>query len=303
MPPAWKKWYRYGTRKREEMRKILIILLGVLMISGCNLNEGDENLNIYSTYYPIEFATSYMYKDYSTISSIYPSGADTETYTLTDKQKDIYSNGDLFVYAGVTKEVDLAVRFLNTNSELRIIDATKGLNYNIGVEELWLDPSNYLMIARNIKSTLLDYEKNVYNQNKIQALYDELKIKISELDVDLTMMGKNASRKALLVTDDAFNFLSKYNLEIISLDPNNKNLTKAFNDARKYIAEGKIKYIFTMGNETLSEELENFITSYQIEKLAIDPMYTLTDEQRKENIDYLEIMESNISKFKTELFR
>ena len=244
-----------------------------------------------------------MYKDYSAISSIYPSGADTETYTLTDKQKDIYSNGDLFVYAGVTNEVDLAVRFLNTNSELRIIDATKGLNYNIGVQELWLDPSNYLMIARNIKSTLLDYEKNVYNQNKIQELYDDLKIKISEIDVDLTMMGKNAARNVLLVTDDSFNFLSKYNLEIISLDSDNKNLTKAYNDARKYIAEGKINYIFTMGEETLSDELENFISSYELEKLVIDPMYTLSDEQRRDNIDYLQIMESNISKFKTELFR
>lgn len=285
------------------MKKFLLVLMGVLLISGCSFNESNDDLKIYSTYYPIEFATSYMYKDYSTISSIYPSGADTETYTLTDKQKDIYSNGDLFVYAGVTKEVDLAVRFLNTNSELRIIDATKGLNYNIGVEELWLDPSNYLMIARNIKSTLLDYEKNVYNQNKIQALYDDLKIKISELDVDLTMMGKNASRKALLVTNDAFNFLSKYNLEIISLDPDNKNLTKAYNDARKYISEEKIKYVYTLGNETLSEDLENFITSYQLEKLEIDPMYTLTDDQRRENVDYLKVMESNISKFKTELFR
>ena len=149
------------------MKKFFVILLGVLLISGCSFNESSENLTIYSTYYPIEFATSYMYKDYSTISSIYPSGADIESYSLTDKQKHLYSKGDLFVYAGVTKEVDLAVKFLNTNSELRIIDATKGLNYNIGVEELWLDPSNYLMIARNIKSTLLDYEKNVYNQNKI----------------------------------------------------------------------------------------------------------------------------------------
>ena len=285
------------------MKKFFVILLGVLLISGCSFNESSENLTIYSTYYPIEFATSYMYKDYSTISSIYPSGADIESYSLTDKQKDIYSKGDLFVYAGVTKEVDLAVKFLNTNSELRIIDATKGLNYNNGVEELWLDPSNYLMIARNIKSTLLDYEKNVYNQNKIQTLYDDLKIKISELDVDLTMMGKNAARKSLLVTDDAFNFLSKYNIEVISLDPNNKNLTKAYNDARKYISEGSIKYVFTMGDTQLSDEVENFISSYQLEKLAIDPMYTLSDDQRRDNIDYLKVMENNISKFKTELFR
>jgi len=38
-------------------------------------------------------------------------------------------------------------------------------------------------------------------------------------------------------------------------------------------------------------------------KLEIDPMYTLSDEARKNSKDYLTIMNENITKLKTELFR
>lgn len=285
------------------MKKLLIIFLSLFLLTGCLGDKDELDIKTYATLYPIEFATKYMYSDFSNISNIYPSGVDINTYELTDKQKDIFSNGDIFIYAGVTNEVNLAVTFLNTNSNLRIIDATKGVSYSVGVEELWLDPSNYLMIARNIKTTLKDYEKNIYNQEKIEKLYNDLKIKISELDVDLTMMGKNASRHTILVTDDAFGYLTKYNINIVSLDPNNSNVTKSYNDARKLISSGDIKYVYTMKGKTITEDMENFISSNNLEKLEIDTMYTLTDEQRKNGVGYLDIMNENITKFKTELFR
>lgn len=284
------------------MKKLIIILISLLLITGC-FGKNKKDTKTYATLYPIEFATKYMYGEFSDINNIYPSGANISNYELTEKQKDIFSNGDIFIYAGVTNEVNLAVRFLNTNPNLKIIDATKGVNFNVSVEELWLDPSNYLMIARNIKSTLKDYEKNIYNQNKIEKLYGELKIQVSSLDVDLTMMGKNAKRNNILVTDDAFNFLTKYNLTVISIDSKNENITKSYNDAKKLITSGDIKYVYTMKSKPLTEEIEKFITDNNLEKIEIDTMYTLTDDQRKEGTDYLGIMNDNINKFKTELFR
>ncbi len=285
------------------MKKLFILFLSLFLLTGCMGSNDVADVKTYATLYPIEFAAKYMYSEFSDISNIYPSGADINTYELTDKQKDLYANGDVFIYAGVTNEVNLAVRFLNTNSNLKIIDATKGVNYSVGVEELWLDPSNYLMIARNIKTTLKDYETNIYNQEKIEKLYNELKIKISELDVELTMMGKNASRHSILVTDDAFSYLTKYNINVISLDPDNSNVTKSYSDAKKLIQSEDIKYVYVMKGRQISEDLEAFIANNSLEKLEIDTMYTLSDEQRKNNVDYLQIMNDNITKLKTELFR
>ncbi len=281
------------------MKKIIVLLMSLFLLTGC-LEEEKLDKIAYTTYYPLEFATNYMYKDFATVKSIYPNGIDTSKYTLTDKQKSIYASSDMFVYAGVTDEVKLAAEFLNTNQNISIIDGTKGLSYSSEVCELWLDPSNYLMIARNIKSTLIDYANNVYDEEKIDKLYDELKIKISEIDVDLTMMGKNASKKNILVTNDSFNFLSKYNINVISIKEGD---TKSINDAKKLINSGEIKYAYVLRGNTLSEEIETFIKNYNLEKIEIDSMYTITDEDKNNGNDYLSIMTENINKFKTELFR
>lgn len=281
------------------MKKIIVLLMGLFLLTGC-LEEEKLDKIAYTTYYPLEFATNYMYKDFATVKSIYPNGIDTSKYTLTDKQKSIYASSDMFVYAGVTDEVKLAAEFLNTNQNISIIDGTKGLSYSSEVCELWLDPSNYLMIARNIKSTLIDYANNVYDEEKIDKLYDELKIKISEIDVDLTMMGKNASKKNILVTNDSFNFLSKYNINVISIKEGD---TKSINDAKKLINSGEIKYAYVLRGNTLSEEIETFIKNYNLEKIEIDSMYTITDEDKNNGNNYLSIMTENINKFKTELFR
>lgn len=281
------------------MKKVIVLLMSLFLLTGC-LEEEKLDKIAYTTYYPLEFATNYMYKDFATVKSIYPNGIDTSKYTLTDKQKSIYASSDMFVYAGVTDEVKLAAEFLNTNQNISIIDGTKGLSYSSEVCELWLDPSNYLMIARNIKSTLIDYANNVYDEEKIDKLYDELKIKISEIDVDLTMMGKNASKKNILVTNDSFNFLSKYNINVISIKEGD---TKSINEAKKLINSGEIKYAYVLRGNTLSEEIETFIKNYNLEKIEIDSMYTITDEDKNNGNDYLSIMTENINKFKTELFR
>ena len=281
------------------MKKVIVLLMSLFLLTGC-LEEEKLDKIAYTTYYPLEFATNYMYKDFATVKSIYPNGIDTSKYTLTDKQKSIYAASDMFVYAGVTDEVKLAAEFLNTNQNISIIDGTKGLSYSSEVCELWLDPSNYLMIARNIKSTLIDYANNVYDEEKIDKLYDELKIKISEIDVDLTMMGKNASKKNILVTNDSFNFLSKYNINVISIKEGD---TKSINDAKKLINSGEIKYVYVLRGNTLSQEIETFIKNYNLEKIEIDSMYTITDEDKNNGNNYLSIMTENINKFKTELFR
>ena len=55
---------------------------------------------------------------------------------------------------GKTKDSDIAIEYLNKNKNLKLIDATFGMEYKNGSEELWMDPSNLLMISQNIKNGL-----------------------------------------------------------------------------------------------------------------------------------------------------
>lgn len=285
------------------MKKLFLCLFSLLLVTGCSFSNSKEDITIYTTFYPIEYFTDYLYGDYSTVNSIYPSSADLTSYSPTDKQKSIYSNSDIFVYTSIKKEIDLAVDLINENSELRILDATKGVNYKYDIAELWLDPSNALMLARNIKNNLKEFDDNVYNKNSIEDAYSDLKIKISEIDVDLTLMGKNASRNTILVNDDTLLFLSKYNIKVLSVDSDNPDYTKNLNEAKNLINSGDIKYIYKTTNSTLNEEISNIVSGYKLEELEIETMFTITDEERKNNDNYLTIMENNITKLKTELFR
>ena len=138
------------------MKKIIIIFITLFFISGCSLFKRDEmeNINVITTNYTLEYVVNYLYGDNSLVSSIYPDGVDIDNYTFTEKQIKDYSKKDLFVYMGVTNDSDQAVTFLNHNNKIKIIDATYGMNYKYTADELWLNPSNLLMIAQNIKNGL-----------------------------------------------------------------------------------------------------------------------------------------------------
>ena len=42
----------------------------------------------------------------------------------------------------------------NKNDNLKLIDASFGMNYTYSIEELWLNPYNYLMMAKNNKKSI-----------------------------------------------------------------------------------------------------------------------------------------------------
>ena len=83
----------------KKIGKILLLLIGSLLVSGCN---NLENATLYTTTYPIEYLAKTLYETHSTIQSIYPDGTDVTTYELTDSQKDTYSQAEIFIYNGTT---------------------------------------------------------------------------------------------------------------------------------------------------------------------------------------------------------
>ena len=285
------------------MKKIILCVLSLFLLVGCDGTVSFKDTKTYTTLYPIRYAVDYMYKDFSSIESIYPNEIDIKSYSLTNKQKTKYSEGETFVYSGLFNEGSIAKDLLNLNGNIQIIDATKGMNFTNNIAELWLDPSNYLMIARNIKESLIDYNDNVYVSKDIEKNYDKLKEEISELDVMLYNLGKNGGYTSMLVSNNLFNYLTKYNIEIISLDPKNETIDKSYTNARNLIALGSIKYIYTIKGETLDENINKLIEETKIEKIEITLLDNLTNDESKNNENYNLIMKKIIDEYKKELYK
>ncbi|MDD6271892.1 MAG: metal ABC transporter substrate-binding protein [bacterium] len=284
------------------MKKIITILCLCLLVSGC---EWDYNFNdeyLYTTMYPIEYATKELYSDHAKIESVYPMGSDN-TYEVTQKKKDEYAKGTTFIYSGLANEAYLARDLLNKNGNLQLIDATKSMTSEGDISSIWLDPSNYLMLCSNIKSSLIDYNDNAYVKEDIEEHYKELNEKVSELDVQLYNIGKNGNYNTLLTTNDVFNYLTKYNINIISLDSDNQQIDKAYSDANKMISNKSIQYLFYLEGDEFTERQQKLITDYSLIAIEINNLFTLNDDEKNANEDYVTIMNNIISEYKKELYK
>jgi len=208
--------------------KILGISLLSVVLTGCLFKRDTmEDIDIYTTIYPLNYLTTYLYGDYAKVHSIYPSGVEVAEYNLSDKKITEYSESDLFIFNGLDKDRDYAVKMINENENLKIIDTSLSVSYDYSVRELWLNPNNYLMLAQNLKNGLLEYVSNPYLiSNKdgtgIEDKYEELNKDLSKLDANLKEAIKYANYDFIVVDDDTFKFLENLltdkTFTVLSLD-------------------------------------------------------------------------------------
>ena len=114
-----------------KIKKFLILALLIILITpGCSITKDSmEDITIYTTIYPIKYLLDSLYGDNATINSIYPSGVDTNDYELSDKKLEEYSKTDLFVFNSLDKDRDYAVKMINKNKNLKVIDVSLGITY------------------------------------------------------------------------------------------------------------------------------------------------------------------------------
>jgi len=288
------------------MKKLKFILLGCLVLfttSGCFKRDTLENIDVITTVYPIEYVSNILYGEHSTVTSVYPNDTDSFNYELTNKQINDHSRKDLFIYNGITDDKEMAFEFLNKNKDLLIIDATYGMDTTYHEAELWLNPSNLLMLSQNIRNGLKEYITNSYLKKEIDNNYETLKVDLSELDAELRLTASNATKKKIVVSSDALKFLEKYGFEVISLDDTNVAISdKTIEDVNELISSKEIKTIFVLENEKMSPELEQILETGNVTSSVLRRIDTITDEERKNKDNYLTIMYNNIELLKKELY-
>lgn len=261
-----------------------------------------EGASIYTTVYPVEYITDRLYGNNSSIKSIYPNGVDPFTYpNLTEKQLNDYSEANLYIFNGLTTEKDYVVPLFKYNKDLKIINASLSMKTTYGNEELWLDPSNFLQLAQNIRNGFEEYISNYYLLEEIKENYETLKLDVSKLGANLTVIGTSADYNTIIVSNDLFKYLEKYNINVLSLDENSIT-NKTLNEAKKIIEEKKVSYIFAKKDEELTDTIKELVNTYKIEVIYLHTLSNLTNEERNNGATYLTIMSENIEKLKNELY-
>ena len=287
------------------MKKILIsvgLILGALFLTGCDAINNMENITIYTSSYPIEFVTKELYGEHAKVYNMYPQGIDLNDYKLTDKQVSDYATSDLIIYNGLSDEQKYIVKMINKNNKLKIIDATSKIEYSSSIDEIWINPSNLLKIAKNTKDGLDEYINSNLVKDEINTNYENLKVEISSIDADLKEMVENASDKTIVTSSNKLNFINKYGMNVISVDES--TLTdKTLSDAKKALQSDSIGYLFIIKGEENSKTVEDLLNEVSgIQTLEIDTLANISTEDKNDGKDYISIMNENIDKFKQELY-
>ncbi len=280
------------------MKKIfkIFLSLGILFLgSACDQQIIQSNdSTIYTTSYPIEFLASFLYGEDANVTSIYPDGSDLQTYKLTNKQLNDYAKGSIFIYNGLTDEKDIARTLINKNNNLKIIDVSYGLTLQNSVEELWLSPSNFLMLAATVKENLEDLLDSKYTIETINENYEELQTIISQMDAELRTIANSVDNPTLVVDSNIFKFLENYGYRVISLEDENNLTPNSLASIQDAFEKENYKYILTRNDKDNSDVVNNLINNYKAQSIEMNVMSTIKEEQRKNNENYYTLLQQNI---------
>lgn len=287
----------------KRIKLLLISLLLIVLTTGCFKKDNLEGIEIVTTAYPYEYVTNILYGDHSLVTSIYPDGTDITSYKISNKVIKDYSKKELFIYNSLNNDKDLAKDLLSYNKNMLIIDATNGMETTYGEEELWLNPSNLLMIAQNIKNGLNEYIINNYLKKQISNNYEKLKVSLSELDADIKLTAENATRKVIVVNNDSLKYLEKYGFTVISLDDSTNSISdKTVTDIKNNIKNGEINHLFILDKTTNSDIFNQIVNDTGINTLTFKRLDNITDTERDNKEDYMTLMNYNIELLKSELY-
>lgn len=282
------------------IRSLVVLFITLILLTGCFKRDNMDDISIAVTKYPIEYLVKNIYGFNSTVSSVYPVGSDVDTYTLSKKQIRKYSTKDIFVYNGLTDEKKIAASLLNYNSGIKIIDVAKGLNDTYEEEELWLSPSNYLMLAQNIKDSLLSYTNSTILKQEINDAYEELKLNISMLDANIKVIAENASNKTIIVGNDLFKFLEKYGYNVLSIDES-KNKKSDYQEAKNLVSNKSNSYVFVL-EKSVNDENVAKLKNAGASIVSIKSLKSLTQDEINDGYDYLQYMNTFIDDLKSEVY-
>lgn len=278
-------------KSKNNITKIIIIMLIITMLcTGCFKRDDMEDINIITTVYPLEYVLNKLYGENAIINSIYPDGINVDEYKISSKEYKDLIKKDLFVYNGTSNDKDIALNLVNKNKDILIMDSNFGMEIQYGIEELWLNPSNLLMISQNIKNGLEEFIDSKYIKDELNEAYDELKVELSELDAEIKLMNEQADNKTLIVASPSLQFLSKYDFNIIYVNENEKEIKEAIS----LINNKKVKNIYILENEEENLGFKKIKNETNVETITINKLDNLTDDERDNRKDYISLMKENL---------
>lgn len=294
------------------MKRLLVFLLLIAIIfTGCTenkdaLNEEEDKLIVYASFYPLYFLADEIGGDYIYLKSVIPNGVDSHHYEPTVDQLRELSDAEVFIYNGANFESWVNKLIGSIVDESITINASQYCDLIVedGVTDphLWLDPENMIKIGEAIKDKFVeldDENKEYYEEN-----YADLKERLEELDRKYFEQLEEKSMDSIIVSHKAFGYMGRRygfsQIPVAGISPEQEPSPKTIANILDLVKDEDYKYIFL---ETLAspKTVDIIADEAGLETLVLNPIEGLTDEDIENGKDYISIMEENLENLKKAL--
>lgn len=311
---------------RSKKHIFIIMIILILFLSACTTEKlarnNNDTLKVFASFYPIYFAVEQIGQDKIELYSVIPNGSEPHDYEPSMKEIANVENADIFIYNGALMEFwadklsnslnKKCIKTLNLSEYVELIKATEDENEGHTHHEhegtydphIWLDPINMDKMAHQIMLELSRLDKA--NENFYKKSYEDFSKKLKELDLAYNSQLKNRSRDTILVSHQAFSYLTKrYGLKQIAvtgITPHEEPSPRTLATLLDTIEKEKFEYIFleTLANPKVVELLAK---EANLKILELNPIAGLTKEQQDKKENYFSLMEQNLENLKKALVK
>jgi len=320
----------------KQWKNILVLSMAFVtffLITGCGGNKtsgvnpgSNSKIKVVATIYPVYEFIKQVGGDKVDVSILVPPGAEPHDWEPTARDLMRIKEAKVFAYHGagfepieklLTKEVLGSALPVEVSKDVpKLASSHKDDAHNDDKHEndaqheeghgedshMWLDPLSAVQEVNNILAALIavDEPNAAYYKANAEAFTKQL----LELDQEYKTTLGNVGKKDIITSHEAFGYLAaRYGLRqvgIMGLSPDAEPTPDRLAEITRFCRDHQVKYIFfeTIASPKLSQTLAKETGA---ELLVLNPAESLTEQEIKDNKNYLIIMRENLSNLKKAL--
>ncbi|WP_135554711.1 metal ABC transporter substrate-binding protein [Paenibacillus cymbidii] len=293
-----------------------------LVLAGCgSLSQGSDKLSVVTTFYPMYEFSKQVAGEHADVVALIPPGAEPHDWEPSAKDMTRVKKADVFVYNGIVEGwVDKALSSAASGKRV-VVEASKGIKLMEGLPDeeeeghehaagdghvldphVWLDPALAQQEVAAIQAALEQADpahKEDYRKNAEAYI-----AKLKELDAAFQEGLKSVKRKEFVTQHAAFGYLAAHygltQVPIAGLSPEQEPSPDKMADIVKFAKERQVKTIFfeTLVDPAVAKTIANEIGA---KTDVLNPLEGLTEQDKKNNLDYIGIMKNNLEALKKAL--
>ena len=284
------------------MKKLTIITIVLLILTGCQTQKEEDTLNISVSFYPLSYFTQEIVGKHGTVFNVLDKGSDAHDYEPSIQDRIQIEESDIFIHNGFHLEhwVDKTLDSIK-NDNLVVVETSFGIDPILRGQHpdphIWLDP---FLAATQIDNI---YEAIIYKDPEHLEYYEkrylDLKTKMHDLQASFNESLIDAKGKSIVLEHEIFSYISsRYGFKQVSISgilPEGEPSIQQLSQVVEYINEHEIKHML-LSKYDATKVIDTISKEADVNVLLIDSM-----EIGNGDFDYFKIMKANLESIKEAL--